>query len=267
MKRIGFFLVFSLLFSVTDIGFSQETKTGVVTGKLITKDGKPMSGGKVFFFNAETGPPPSPERYWRVPDEISDMDSEGRFSVVLVAGRYFMGAIKRVSGPEIGPPRDGDMFLASRDENGKPKQYMIRKGEKTDIGVISGATPFKRPQIKDGISAIEGTVIFQDGKPAEGALVFAYMTPTMTGRPTFVSEKAGRDGKYVLRVSEGGKYYLKVRDIYGGGPPTKGGIVGSYAGEAPIPVSVKTGETTRGIDIKVVRFRGRGPKGPVPGKP
>lgn len=266
MKRISFFIVFSLLFGMAGIGSSQEVRTGVITGKLMTKEGIPMSGGTVFFFNAETGPPPSPDRYWRVPDEIAEMDGEGRFSVVLLVGKYFMGAIKRLSGPKIGPPRDGDMFLASKDEDGSPKQYTVREGAKTDIGVISGAVPFKRPQIKDRISAIEGTVIFQDGRPAEGALVFAYMTPTMAGRPTFVSERTGRDGKYVLRVNEGGKYYLKVRDVYGGGPPTKGGIIGSYAEESPIPVSVKTGETTQGIDIRVIRFRGRGPKGSVPGK-
>ncbi len=266
MKRIGFWVIF-LVFSMTAVtGFSQEVKKGLITGKLMIKDGGPMSDGKVFFFNAESGPPPSPERYWRVPDQIVDMDSEGRFSVELPEGKYYLGAIKRASRKEIGPPRDGEMFFASRDESGKPKEYVIKKGEKMDIGVVSGATPFKRPPITDKISAIEGTVVFRDGKPAEGALVFAYTSPTMVGKPIFVSERTGKDGRYELRVSGGGKFYLKVRDIYGGGPPVEGAIIGSYAEAAPIPVSVMTGETTRGIDIKVIRFEGRGPKGPAPGK-
>ncbi len=267
MKRLiflsAFFFAVFFIFSIVSAKDVKELKAGAISGQLMIKNGGPMSGGSVFIFNDATGPPPSKEKYWRVPDYIAPIDNDGRFSVELPEGKYYLGAIKRISEKKnIGPPEEGDFFFAGADEKGMPKAYIIKKGEGTDIGVISEAVPFKRAIVKlrNGITAIEGTVLDTDGKPVEGALVFAYTTPTMVGKPIFASEKTGKDGKYILRVHEGGKYYLKVRDIYGGGPPVSGAIIGGYGQEAPVAVAVKTGESTKGIDINVIRFPGRGAK-------
>ena len=136
------------------------------------KDDVPMSGGRVFFFKDTSGPPPSQEKYWRVPDYIVDIDNNGRFSAVLSEGKYYLGAVKTISGEKIGPPKEGDIFYAGVDERGKQKTYIINQGQETDLGVITGAVPFKRSVVKftDGITAIEGTVLDIEGKPVEGAL-------------------------------------------------------------------------------------------------
>jgi hypothetical protein len=63
-------------------------------------------------------------------------------------------------------------------------------------------------------------------------------------------------------VDVGGTYYLRARDIYGGGPPVPGSIIGQYGGNEPQGVVVNTGEITKGIDITVDRFKGRGQGGP-----
>jgi hypothetical protein len=140
------------------------------------------------------------------------------------------------------------------------KGVSLSKVRDDHIGTIAEAAPFKRAvEHGDGVTTIEGVVRDPEGKAVRGAVVFCYNKPPARGKPLFVSDKTGDDGKYILRVSEGGKYYLKVRDVYGGGPPKGGEIVGAYWQGVPVEASVKTGEITKGVDIRVVHFPGRGP--------
>lgn len=242
---------------------AEEVATGWLSGQIMIKDGGPMSGGMVVFFDAGTGPPPDPDRFVRTPDQIGDLDEEGKFRIMLPVGKYYMGAIKRMSGEMIGPPQDGDYFFIRRDKDGIAVAYIIEKDKSQSVGVVSEAVPFKR-KIAEGVSGISGTIIDMSGNPVGGAIVFAYITETMTGIPPFTSYKTGPDGKYFIAVDKGGNYYLRVRDVYGGGPPVAGSVMGGYGEEKPAAVAVKTGELTQGITIKVVRHFERGPKGQQP---
>ena len=261
MKKINGFLALAFVFCTAITVCAAEVKTGTITGKMMIKNGGPLANGVVFFFNEASGPPPSPEKYWRVPDEIAGTDGEGNFKALLVEGKYYLGASKRTTGQEVGPPQEGDYFLPVMEEKGIPKTYRVDKGKVTDIGTIAEAVPFTKATIKtqNGITSIEGTITDTDGKPLERAMVFAFLTPAMVGKPLFVSERTGTDGKYLLRVNQGGTYYLKIRDVYGGGAPKVGGIMGGYGQDKPYPVTVKTGTAVKGIDIKGIRFVGRGP--------
>ncbi len=254
MKRLA--LLAACLFLFAAAGSSaQEIGRGTITGKLMTTDGAPMSGGSVFFFNDATGPPPSQEKYWRVPDIAAPIGEGGKFSIELTPGKYYLGAMKRISAEKnLGPPGEGDYFLKGQDETGKPRPFFIKKGETTDIGTIAGGAPFKREIVKygAGITSIEGVVRDPEGKPVEGAAVFGYKKPGARGRPLFAADKTGKDGKYVLRVDEGGTYYLKVRDRFAGGPPVAGAIVGKYWQGRPVEASAKTGEATKGVDINII---------------
>lgn len=266
MKWRFLIFLFVVFFFASGKVSAQDQKTGEVSGMLLTKDGTPMSGGLVYFFS-KGGPLPDPDRYWRVPDFLAEIKDKGKFSIVLPDGEYYFGAIKRVAGKtENGPPQDGDFFYKALDKKGKPKLYTVKKGKKLNLGPISGAEPFKGLVVLDKISAIEGKVIASDGRPVAGALVFAFLSDSMIGKPLFASYRSDPDGKYLLRVNEGGNYYLKARDIYGGGPPVTGAIIGSFGGEAPKAVMVKTGEITRGIDITVEKFKGRGQQGQQQGQ-
>jgi len=244
---------------------AQEVKKGTITGRIMIKGNGPMAGGMVFVFNDASGPPPSRDKYWRVPDNMVKIDAEGRFSADLPAGKYYLGAKKATAGKDIGPPEEGDLFYAFSEQKGMPKAYTVEEGKKIDVGVIAEATPFRKGSVKydDGITAIEGVIIDGENKPVQGALVFAFLTPSMVGRPLFASERTGQDGKYILRVYEGGSYYLRVRSLYGGGPPAAGEIIGSYGMEEPVAVAVKSGEKVKDITIKVKRFAGRGVKAPL----
>jgi hypothetical protein len=259
IKKSAILFLLVMLCAIVPLS-ADEIETGWISGQMMIKDGGPMTNGMIVFFKSGEGPVPDPNRYLRIPDEVADLDADGKFRVALPAGKYFMGAIKRMSGEMIGPPQDGDYFFISEDTEGVPFVYHVEKDKNLNIGIIAEAVPFKRT-VPDDASGIRGVIRELNDNPVEGAIVFAYFTETMTGLPPFTSYRTGKDGKYFISVSHPGKYYLRVRDIYGGGPPVAGSIMGGYGEEKPAPVTVKTGEITEGIDIRVVRHMERGPKG------
>lgn len=246
---------------------TREIKTGTVAGQVMLKGDGPMAGGMVYFFNETAGPPPSATMYWRVPGEAFGTDGNGRFVAEMPEGRYYMGAIRKKSGEPVGPPGSGDPFFVSQDEKGKPRLYNVLRGTAIDVGILE-ATPFNSDTLaKEGLTAIEGTVRDVDGKPVEGILVFAFTTQTIVGRPLFVSDRTGKDGKYRLRVAEGGTYYLRLRENYGGGPLRDSELKGVYGDKEPASALViKSGEILKDINIKAMRFQGRGPKASYPGR-
>ncbi len=224
--------------------------TGTVTGKLAVKGKGPMTGGMVFFFSEQSGPPPSATKYWRVPTHSFNIDNDGSFEAELPEGNYYMGASQKFSGEMLGPPKDGDYFFISSDAGGNPKLHEVSQFKNLDMGLGEEAAPFSSKKlVKKGITSIQGAIVDTKGKAVHGMLVFAFPTATMFGRPMYVSERTGKEGKYMLRVASGGKYYLRARAHYGGGPPSADQIMGVYAkGKA---LDIKTGEVKNGIDITV----------------
>jgi hypothetical protein len=237
-------------------------KTGTVSGQLLTTAGMPLSGGMVYFFNAAVGPPPAHEKYWRVPDFMKPLDDEGKFTVPLPEGNYYLGATKRLSGKAVGPPREGDYYFISADEKNLPLTYVVKSDAQLNLGKIAKGVPFKSSTVNygDGITSIAGTVLENEGKPVADALVFAFVSAATVGRPLFTSDPTGKDGKFLLRFHDSGTYYLKVRSVYGGGPPVTGEKIGGYREMEPVAVTVKKGERLTGFTMKVTNFAGRGPQ-------
>lgn len=246
------------VFLVTGTAVAEESRTGTLSGQFRIDAKAPMTDGMVYVYNLATGPAPSHDRYWRIPDFVEKLDGEGRFTLELPAGDYCIGAIKRSGATQIGPPQQGDFFLLALDDTKHPRKFAVAKGEKRDIGVVTGAQPYKAAAAA-GVTGIEGTILDLAGAPVEGAMVFAFLTPTIVGKPLFVSDRSGKDGKFLLRVHEGGTYYLKVRDNYGGGPPRGGSVLDGNKEEPLHKVTVKTGEIAGGAVLKGKKFPGRGP--------
>jgi hypothetical protein len=238
MKKWLFFAVsVCLLFLLVGVAASQEKREGYITGKIVSGDGENMSGWRIRFYDAKAGPTPFTTEYGRVPDFIARSEDDGVFKAKLPEGIYHMIALKKGPGKRLGPAEEGDLIYPSLDST-EPKSYIIKAGATTDIGVISGAVPFKKEwavQVKTGI---EGTVLDAEGKPVEGVLVFAALRPEVE-IPLYASRVTDKDGKYLIGLPEGGQYYVSVWK------------------EKPITVTVKRGEITKGIDISVTRSRGR----------
>jgi len=239
-----------------------EIKKGTVTGTIMVKDREnvPLSWGQIMLYDVSTGPPPVPEKYERTPDISKNMDADGKFRIELPEGRYYIGAVKRLSGDKLGPPDVGDYVFRSLNEKGKPKEYQVKGGQVLDIGTFAEAFPLSEKDIskRHVTTAIEGVVVSTDWLPVEGAVVIAFAEPVIGKKPLFVSNKSDKEGKYVLPIAEG-TYYLRVRNSFAAGPPEPGQIVGYYGEGTPAPVSVKDCEILNGIDFQVVVFRGRGP--------
>lgn len=256
--------VFACLFLVlfaTAVCFADEDKQGSIFGKWITKNNGPMTGAQVLLFNMAGGPPPSSDKFLRVPDATTTIDSDGKFSVRVAEGSYYLVMRKRAKDSTVGPPRDGDLHYYSRDKEDNAMPFIVKAGGETNIGTISEATVFRKQQTKyeKGMTAIEGTVTDAVGLPVEGVRVFLYSSPTMKGKPLYASEGTGADGKYLINVNKAGTYYLKARSHYGGGKPEAGEILGGYGKPtAPAIIDVQQGEIKKGVDIKADKFTGRG---------
>jgi hypothetical protein len=240
-------------------------KTGAIKGRFVLKGGGPLEGVRVMFYEAAVGPPPSPEYYDRSPDFTVETDSEGRFSAELQTGKYYMAAIKHLSGGRMGHPRDNDYLYRNLDEAGRQKEYLIKGGETIDLGaleaVLMTANIFKgRLSNRSITTSIEGTVTNANGIPVEGAVVIAFFKIVLKerGKPVFLSDQTDKAGHYVLRVLPGA-YYLKARSSSASGPPKKGEIIGFYGMEEPGQVTVGEGEKKKGIDLIVKPFEGKKP--------
>ena len=227
---------------------TRQTAPGTITGVIELIGGGPMTGGTVFFFDEGAGPPPSATKYWRVPTQAFPIDKQARFTAVLPEGAYYLGAIQRKSGDDLGPPQEGDYFFISQDAEGRPKKLTVWKGSTTDLGTVAEAAPFRRASLANkGITSVSGTIRDEQGKPREGMVVFAFASPSMFGRPLFVSERSDKNGGYILRVAGSGKYYLRARADYGGGPPASGEFMGVY--QKGKPVVTTQGRTLKNVNI------------------
>jgi hypothetical protein len=255
MKRslvIALMIVTGLLLYSTSFvrGEKQGQANGTVTGLVSIKGEEHPKNGTVFFYDEGSGPPPSATRYWKVPTYVFKVDGTGRFNAVLPEGMYYMGVIVRQSEDPLGPPQEGDYFFISQDQKGRPKKLSIWKDSRIDLGAITGAVPFKRESLETkGITSLQGAIRDEKGTPVEGMLVFAYTHPSMFGRPLFVSERSDKSGKYLLRVSGGGTYYLLVRIDYSGGPRSTDELWGVRKGSKA--VTVKTGTAAKDVDFAV----------------
>ena len=124
-------------------GFMKE-RMGTLSGQVITDDGNPVPGGVVSFFDAKNGIPPLIADMHRIPDMIGRMGPDGRFSVKLLPGSYYMGALIRTDpkrGP--GPPKEGETFYYARDDKGNLRELCIGTKEVKDAGQVIGEA--KRP--------------------------------------------------------------------------------------------------------------------------
>ncbi len=267
--------------------------TGTLAGQVITEDGKPLPGGVVSFFNTEKGIPPLVVNMHRVPDMVGKMRPDGKFTVKLSPGSYYMGALVITDpGRGPGPPREGETFYYSRDDKGNLLELTLKAKEIKDAGRVIAALPDTFPAAKN-LMTIEGRLLLEDGTPFTGGVVLV-KTDMSKARPDFVSTRTKEDGKFSLKLPPNTEYFLLGRERTFG-RPVPGTYVGTYGStksisqggalpvggmqpaqpisgvpqveglhlgpgeDVPIAVMGKTGETKSGYDIMMFKV-------PVPGE-
>jgi len=297
MKKWFFMLLFVVFVSpmVCQAGVPgyMKERMGTLSGQVMTDDGNAVPGGVVSFFDAEKGIPPLIADMHRIPDMIGRMGPDGRFSVKLLPGSYYMGALLITDpGRGPGPPQKGETFYFAKDSKGELRIFTLGTKEEKDAGVIIGAAPETFPLAKNLVT-VEGMLLKEDGKPFVGGVVLI-KSDMNNQRPDFVSQRTGEDGKFRIQLPADTPYYLLGRER-SVGRPLPGSYVGIYGsnsaitsgGSLPIgnvrpaqpasgmpevvardmepgedlpePVTGKAGEVLRNIDITMFKV-------PVPGE-
>lgn len=236
-------------------GFDTAGK-GKLSGQVQLPDKSPLTDGYALFYDKSIGPPPDPYKYWRIPDLIIPMDSEGKFSTELAAGTYFVATAHKKPGTLLGPPSQQEFYYLHTDQNGSPQQLIVTPGAEVSMGIRSASLwdPAKVERSR-GITSVSGTVRDLDGKPVAGVLVFASRTDYPVAKPLFVSDRTDVQGRYQLRVNDGGLYFLRVRSVIGGGSPRNGELLNITDEFTPVKIDLQKEEQKKGIDLKVKAFQ------------
>ncbi len=236
MKKMSFILLFLLLASPLLCqagvpGFMKE-RMGTLSGQVVTDDGKPVPGGVVSFFDTDKGIPPLIANMHRIPDMVGRMGSDGKFSVKLLPGSYYMGALLITDpGRGPGPPQEGETFYFVRDDKGELRTFTLGTKEEKDAGQVIGALPDAFPVAKNLVT-IKGRLLKDDGKPFARGVVLV-KSDMNNQRPDFISQRTRDDGQYVLKLPPDTTYYLLGRER-AVGRPVPGTYVGTYGSDSPI---------------------------------
>jgi len=172
------------------------------------------------------------------------VEADGSFRIPLPAGDFYLTARKRADGARIGEPRPGDL-------NGLYPGNPVRvtRGETLQLGPFPlkpvDAARFSERHGEGKFVATDtrmhGQAIDEDGRPARGIYVYAYLDSRMVGKPTVISAATGDDGRFVLNLPQGGTWYIGARSAFGG-PLEPGEQVGTWDGKADHGVSLGDGE-------------------------
>jgi len=206
---------------------------GTMTGKVLFQDDL-SRGGVVSFFYKRQGPPPDQGTSRRVPDRIARLNPDGSFSVRLVAGVYYMGAMQWYKGRKPGPPRQGEKFIFIRDAGGTLKTFEVIPGEDIDIGDVTGSAPTDFVEVSDSF-IIRGMVTDENDTPFAGAVVLLKYNMN-SPRPVYVSELTGENGKYEFSVPAGTYYLIARQQLSMIGRPKPGSYLGTYGEKEEKPL-------------------------------
>ncbi|HAD05086.1 MAG: hypothetical protein A2091_12595 [Desulfuromonadales bacterium GWD2_61_12] len=204
-----------------------EPETGV-SGRLIA-NGQPLAGAFVYVYSEDAAGLMGPSY-----GEAARSAVDGTFRINLPAGRFYLAARKRADGSRSGEVATGDLNASYP---GNP--VMVERGSYRQLGdfplkqVEEKAHRARREQgtFTATGTALAGRIVDQDGKPVAGVYAFAYLDSRMVGKPTYISPPSGTDGRFEIRLGDGGSYYVGVRSTFGG-PLEPGEWVGTYDGRA-----------------------------------
>ncbi|GEM_PF-4577899 len=273
MKVYRILLLLILLAIAVPLGAAENASPPVrngVSGQVMINDKTPMANGVVLLFSDYSGPPPNPYKYWRIPDMVFATDADGKFFAPLDEGTYYLMIAQKKMDGEIGPPLDSEYLYFHADAKGNPKPITVVNGSPVNLGKLQGSffwTPDMSERTK-GITAIEGVVVdLESKKPVDNVVVLAFYTREARRRPAFISDRTDKEGRFSLRVAEGGDYWLRVRGVIGGGAPEAGERLNTTDEFDPLMVSIESGVKVTGVILNVKVFDGIGSTGkPKPEK-
>lgn len=215
----------------------------------LTYQGRPLAGASVFAYRRRSANLLGPADFASAPS-----GRDGFYLIDLVEGGYWLVARRRASGSEAGPLVPGDL---QRVHPGNPATVSAAAFTTVDFDLeemrdlmISRAGP--RGQTATGI---RGRITDESGAPVAWVFAIAYTNPEMRRVPDFTSAMTAADGRFIIYLPAGGRYWLGARKHIRD-KPAPGEPYGLYNGSPDHAVEVATGSFADGIDI-VLRLFGR----------
>lgn len=239
--RANLFIPVTFLILLLVVSTVLEAETATVSGRMLMKNGTPLSGGIAVAFDLQSGLPPAPERYFRPPDYQEKIQSDGSFQLLLPQGEYAIGAVKRKDG-KAGPPGEGDVYFIMKDENLNLKHVVVPEKGHVGLGDLAAGEIF-RPVADPAhpVTSVSGRVTDKQGNPVQGIIVSAVLTRQGMQNMLFFSPETDSGGMYALHLPFGGTYNL---GIWEGGPP------GDAGKNFTNSIRIDTGEALPGIDLQ-----------------
>ena len=225
-------------------------KTGV-TGQIVNKtDGTPVAGAYVNLYPDTLSNLLGPSQFISSPT-----GTDGRFTVEIPTGTFYVVARKRASGDPSGPLSPGDLY--------SEHQRVITTVIEGKLSVVDlTVAPVKAPMFfKKAMSeqmtttGIRGTQIDAAGNPVPGSFAVAYTNDDVKRLPDYASTLSDGQGRFVIYLPDSGDYYLGAR-VHAWDMPHPGELYGKYGGDTPTPVTVVKNEFVADIEIILTPFSG-----------
>jgi|GEM_PF-2200612 len=210
------------LFPVNNL-IVKKTKSDspIINGRLLFNK-KPVKDGRVYLYMNWTDFKGMPY-YYSLPT-----DKKGQFKIRdVVEGNYFVVARKKSDGNPLGPLAEGDLIGFLSDT---PYNFKAGYSYKFDINLFKKMRD-EPPSVvaEDNVLYITGKVVDKEGNPVEGLYAFAYEKKVIGHeRPVSISKRTNKEGTFILPLPKQGRYYLGVREFYGG-TPVQGEYYGLYS--------------------------------------
>ncbi len=233
---------------------SQGIADGTVITGTITEApaGQPVEGAFVYVYKE------SNTHFFGPPNHLSTAsDKDGRYTMSVPPGKYYVFARKRQSGSYQGPLIKEDFF--GEPAAGREAETFGPGKTTVDLTLqrLEGQQ-FFRPE-KFGAktpTVISGRILDKGGRPVFGAMAFAYRDSFVKREPpNYGSVASDQMGRYSLYLDQGGKFVVGAR-MKPKEPPEKGELLGFYRDNREYALEVPTGKEVDQIDILVSPFDG-----------
>ncbi len=215
----------------------------------LTYQGRPLDGATVFAYRRQVANFLGPADFASAPS-----DRDGSYLIDLVEGGYWLIARKRASGSDAGPLVPGDL---QRIHRGNPA--MVSAGTFTlvdfDLEEMRDLMFSRSGSHGPTTTGIRGRITDESGAPVAWVFAIAYTGAEMRRVPDFTSAMTAADGRFVIYLPAGGRYWLGARKHIRE-KPTPGEPYGLFEGSPDHALDIATGSFAEGVEIVLRSFDG-----------
>lgn len=225
-------------------------RTGISGQVLLKGEKQPLAGAYVNIYPDTISNLLGPSQFMSRPT-----DAQGRYSLDLPAGTYYVVARKRMSGEATGPLSTGDFYS---EHQRIVTSVIAGKVSVVDLSVVPMKAPmfFKNERVeRETDTGVRGVLVDTAGNPVAGGFAMAYSDKEMQRRPDYGSTLSDAQGRFTLYLPKGGTYYLAGR-IHVWDMPQPGEPYGVLGGATPQPLEIAQGTFVEDVRIVLESFTG-----------